>query len=337
MKKILHISHHIGCFRDQEYVLNKIGLKVQNLKFYDHQFTVTKEIADKFWSENKDLINSFDYILVSDTSSISRCIFQHMDEFKSKLIIWICNRFDYGMNDQKEFYELFDKYKSHEKVRVIPFTLWEKVWCLNKGINILDREVITPLGKYSEDLDSNIPKSQVFDDWYIKNSNLHEGDVFIPFYYNDNIFFNLKSFLESKNLKVCNTTYKNINELKKYKAFVTLPDTFCKLFSFEAIHIGLPVILPSVKFLLTLSRSGRYLYNITGYGGATELTEDLIRIGEWYNLKFSRIRFYFDSFEEIPSIIQNVNKESMKEDFSILSQQYENEIIEKWKKVYENF
>jgi len=335
--KVLHISHHIGCFRDQEYTLNKLGYEVKNLKFYDHQFTVTKDIARKFWLENKDLINSFDYILVSDTSSISRCILENMEEFRSKLIIWICNRFDFGMNQEKEFYELFNRYKSHEKVKIIASTFWEKIWCLNRGINILDCEVINPLGKYLEKLDSNIPQSKVFEEWYNKNSNHAEADIFVPFYHNDNVFFNLKSFLESKGLKVSNTTFKNVNELTKYTAFVTQPDTFCKWFSFEAIHIGLPVILPSINLLLKLCKSQGYLYNMTGYGGAENLTEDLAKIGEWYNLKFKNLRFYFDSYNEIPDIIKSINKYKLKDEFLFRSMEHEMETLEKWRSIYEKF
>lgn len=335
--RILHISHHIGCFRDQEYILNMLGFKVKNLKFYDNQFTVTKDIAKKFWEENKDLINTFDYVLISDTSSISRCIFENISEFKSKLIIWICNRFDFGMNQESEFYELFNKYKTHDRVRVIGSTFWEKIWCLRKGIDILDCEIINPLGKYLDKLDSNIPKSKVFDEYYNNNSNITEADLFVPFYHNDNIFFNLKNFLESKKFKVCNTTFKNTNELKTYKTFITQPDTFCKWFSFEAIHIGLPVILPSAELLIKLCKSPGYLYNMTGYGGAENMTEDLIKIGEWYNPKFKNLRFYFDSYNEIPDIIKSINKFSLKEDFLSTSMEHEFEILNKWRNLYETF
>ena len=57
--RVLHISHHIGCFRDQQYILNKLGIHVDNYKFTDNVFTITKEIADDFWNKNEDILNSF--------------------------------------------------------------------------------------------------------------------------------------------------------------------------------------------------------------------------------------------------------------------------------------
>jgi hypothetical protein len=337
MKTILHISHHIGCFRDQQYILNKLGYKVINLKFYDNQFTVTSEIASTFWLQYKDIINSCDYVLISDTSPISRCILQHFNEFRSKLIIWICNRFDYGMINELEYYSLFEQYKNKCNVKIVASTFWEKIWCLKNKIDIMDCFVINPLGMFDNDLEKFIPQSKIYDEWYNNTSNITEADVYVPFYRNDNIFFNLSSFLSENKITVCNTTFSNPNQLKQFKAYVTLPDTFCKWFSFEAIHLKLPVILPSKTLLLKLCKNPNYLYNVTGYGGAELMTEDLISIGEWYNPKFEKCRVYFDSFEDLPNTITSLNKQNMNSEFEKCSFQHEQEILTKWKNIYETF
>ena len=54
-KNVLHISHHIGCFKDQEYILKKLGYNVTNFKFYDRVFHITKDIANTFWNDNKEV------------------------------------------------------------------------------------------------------------------------------------------------------------------------------------------------------------------------------------------------------------------------------------------
>lgn len=337
LKKILHISHHRGCFRDQQYILNKLGFEVLNLKFWDHQFTVTEDIANNFWKTYKDIINSCEYVLISDTSPISRCILQNFNEFDSKLLIWISNRFDYGMLNEPNYYNLIKTFKNNTRIKFIASTFWEKVWCLKHGIDIFDCPVINPLGKFDLSLEKYIPKSSVFDEWYDNSSNITQADVYVPFYHNDNSFFNMNSFLTNNGLKVCNTTFKNPNELQNMKCCVTLPDTFCKIFSFEAIHLGLPIVLPSKQFLLNLCKMPNYLFNMTGYGGAELMTEDLINLSEWYNSKFNPCRIYFNSFEEIPNIINSINKQNMNNIFKECAVLHENEILNKWKLVYETF
>ncbi len=332
-KKLLHISHHIGCLRDQQYILEHLGFEITNYKFTDNVFTITKDIADEFWYANVEVFNSFDYILISDTAPLSRTFLQHIDKLTPKLIIWICNRFDYAMQYEPEYYSLFKSATKNSKVKIVASTFFEKVWCLKNGIDILDAEVITPLGKHTSDV--NIPKSNVFVEMYGEPKELPSADVVIPFYRNDNHFFKLADFLRDRDVSVYNGTFHTVDQLKKYTAFVTLPDTFCKWFSFEAIHHNIPVILPSKKLLMEFCKQPDYLFNVTGYGGAEHLTEDLIQLSEWYNPTFADCRYYFDDLEQIPSIISTIKNTVL--NFSVISSMYETYIVNKWKALYANF
>ena len=329
--KVLHISHHIGCFRDQQYILNKLDIHVDNYKFSDNVFRITKEIADDFWSKNEDLFNSYDYILISDTAPLSRPFLQNIHKLKPKLIIWICNRFDYGMSGDSEYYNLFRESVNNPQVKIAASTFFEKLWCMQYGINIMFNPVINPLGKH--DSDFNIPRANVFNEMYGGEKELPDADAFVPFYHNDNRFFQMADYLRSNNLSVYNGTFYSPHQLSKYSAFVTLPDTFCKWFSFESIHNNIPVLLPSVELLMKLSKQGNYLFNITGYGGAEILTEDLAILSEWYNPQLEKCRCYFDSIEEIPNIIQTL-KTSGKQDFTKYSQVLEQDILDKWRLIY---
>lgn len=337
MKKILHISHHIGCFKDQSYILNKLGFDLLNFKFYDNLFHINSITANEFWSNYNDTINKYDYILVSDTSSISRCILQNIDKFKSKLIIWICNRFDYCMQQESEFYTLFNQLKNHPQIRIVASTLWEKIWCLKNNIDILNCEVINPLGKFTENLNYFIPQSNVYNSWYKANSSVTYADLFVPFYHNDNKFCNLKNKLENMNISAHNSSFSSINQLKKYKAIITLPDTFCKWLNFECIHETIPVILPSKKLLLKLCKQPGYLFNMTGYGGAEDMTGDLIDICEWYKPIFNDCHHYFDEFEDIPNLLYDMYNEDFIYKFNDASKIHEHDILEKWKNVYDSF
>lgn len=337
-KKILHISHHYGCFRDQDYVLHTLGLEVTNYKFTENLYQITKEVSDSFWYQNKEILNSFDYILTSDTAGLSRIFLEHIDELKPKLVIWICNRFDVVMNDEPVFYELFKQHINHPNVRVVPYTFFEKMWCLMKGIDISFTEVITPIGKELPNPNSdgwyNLPNSQWYNETY-GASNPHDAELLVTGYRNDHFFMPLGNTLRNLGVSVYDGTFPHISAVKRYKGMCTLPDAFSKFLTFETIQHNIPVILPSKAFLHHLCHQPDYLFNVTGYGGAELMTEDLIALCEWYKPEFNSCRFYFNAFEEIPEIVKSINKDTV--DYSAIGLQHENEMLTKWLKVYDSF
>lgn len=336
-KQVLHISHHIGCFRDQEYVLNKLGFEVTNHKFYDRVFEITKEIADDFWHNHKDQLNSFDYILTSDTAPLSRIFLENKDEFTGKLVIWICNRFDYRMENEKEFYNLFSKAEQNPNIKIVPYSHFEGIWCTHKGTNLTNPEHIKPCGINLNSNEKNIPGKEFYNAEYGGKGKLPDADVIVPIYHNDNIFIKMSDFLEKKGIRVYNGGFEKVEQLQQYKAFVHMPDAFSKFLCFELIHAHIPAIIPSKDFLYELSKQSNYFFNIWGSGGSDLLKYEWIPWCEWYDPELINCRFYYDSFDEIPSIIKSIDKESMYDEFEKGSKYLENDALSKWKTFYNNF
>ena len=336
-KEVLHISHHIGCFRDQHYVLNELGFEVTNHKFYDGQFKITKEIADTFWKDHKDQLNEFDYIVTSDTAPLSRIFLENQDEFESKLVIWVCNRFDYRMEDQTRFYELFSRAEQNPNIKIVPYSFFEKVWCKEKGTDIMDREHIPPCGINLSSIEDSIPETAYFKEMYGESFELPDAEVYVPIYHNDNIFFKMGVYLTGKGISVYNGGFRFIDQLKKYKAFITMPDAFSKFLCFELIHAKVPVLLPSKDFFYELSKRPNYFFNIWGSGGANLLQKDWIDWCEWYDPNLSGCRFYFNSFEEIPDILKSIDKEAMDSSFEEGSKYLKSRSLDLWKTFYRSF
>lgn len=336
-KQVLHISHHIGCFRDQEYVLNKLGFEVTNHKFYDGVFKITEDIANTFWDNYHDQLNDFDYILTSDTAPLSRIFLENQEKFTSKLVIWICNRFDYSMESETRFYELFSKAEQNSNIKIVPYSYFEKVWCTQKGTNLMKHYHIKPCGINLNKNESNIPKTAYFKEMYGENNQLPDADVIVPIYHNDNKFFKMSDFLKQREIQVYNGGFRTIDQLKKYKAFVHMPDAFSKFLCFELIHSHIPVILPSKDFLYELSKQSNYFFNIWGSGGADLLKKEWIPWCEWYDPELTKCRFYYDSFDQIPTIINSIDKESMKDEFERCSKYLRDDTLSKWKTFYNNF
>ena len=186
-------------------------------------------------------------------------------------------------------------------------------------------------------MDFNIPNIEFYKNEYGTEKELPDADVIVPIYFNDNVFFKLGDYLRNKNLKVYNGGFISLNQLKKYKGFVTMPDAFSKFLAFELIHAHIPAILPSKNFLYELSKKSGYFFNIWGSGGAELLQKEMIDWCEWYDPRLQNCRLYFDTFDEIPDIVNRINIDNMKENFINASNVLEQDSLNGWNKLYNTF
>jgi hypothetical protein len=241
------------------------------------------------------------------------------------------------MWNETEFYRLFDQYKNHDKVRVVAYTLWEKIWCLKQGIDVMGCPVIVPLGKTEASFEELYPElaehNTSWKEGYTGNSC---PEVFVPRYTNDNYYFDMLSFIEGKGISAHRGPFRGAGDITEFKCCVLSPDAMSKLFCFETIHNNIPVVLPSPKRLLELC-AGAYLFNVTGQGGAHLMTEDLTIFCEWYREDFKPIRYYYDTLDELPDVINSVNKEELSDRFEVISKKHEKVVLEQWRKLYATF
>lgn len=342
--KILHISHHIGCMRDHAYIYNKLNFDYEFWKFPKGLFRITKEVANNIWNEKKNYFNSFDYIVTSDTAPLSRIFMENISELKPTVIVWICNRFDYNMEGDQTFYDLFRKISidNTDKFKIIPYSDFEGVWCKLKNINHLD--TITPIGINLNELEYKIDGLEELKNGYINDPNAADkydnveelkDKIFISIYGNENLFFKINEIFKLNNINCFNGGYKNSKDLKYSNGIVIFPDQFSKLATFETIQNEIPVFLPSEEFLIklhpTFNNNIRYWFNSpTG-----NLDNNLIKYCEWYRFKDCRI--YFDSIEDLIFKIKNLTPEIIKEKKEMCrkyGKEIEEKNIEMWKKIF---
>lgn len=338
MTKVLHLSHHYGCLKDHQYVCDQLGLELTNKLTIWNQilerdtYVITKEIADRVWQENKDYFNSFDYIITSDTAPLSRIFLENMDEFDAKLIVWVCNRFNYEMTQDKEYHTLLNESAKLDNVALVPYTEFEKTWALVHGVNI-SADVIRPIGV---SLDKPLSEEESLDligfggDY---GEELEGGDILVARYHNDTLFQDSVKMIRSYGLSADPCKYKGyagLQELaEKYHAYFILPDQYSKLAAFELMNIGLPVILPSEDYLVHLSKVPNYWF---GSG----LYKDTVNTCEWYNEYYDRFAVYIDDFTEIPDALNTV-KENKKEIRAIMQEcakEHQEKTLNQWRQLY---
>ena len=323
--RILHLSYHIGCINDLTYVFTTLGHHIDFEKLSYPGCTITKDIANKYWEQNKEKIQSYDIIITSDTVALSYIFLLQLEELVPHLIILNCNRFDYNMYNEHDFYELLRKvHKKINKVTYIPYTIFEQIWCAKHGVYTYEN-TITPIGKWLSN--STFTHKGIIDDFGIINRSkqtlLDDQTIFIQTYYNHVKFMDLSSMLANNGISIAYGGYNYFHEITEYKALVILPDAFSKYFTFESIQNQLLIYLPSQRFLLELVHQNNYFFNIAGSGG--QLQQEWINLCEWYHWPETRI--YFDSFDDLVRKINETTLEVKAE--KIRWMKYYGSVIEK--------
>jgi hypothetical protein len=331
--------------RDHAYIYKELGLEFEFWKFPKGLFRITKQVADDIWKSKKEYFNSFDYIVTSDTAPLSRIFMENIHDMKPKVVVWICNRFDYNMETDSSFYDIFRKISNQntETFKIIPYSDFEGVYCNTKNVYSF-LPTITPIGINLKELDYKIDGLDELNKSYIEDNNAKEkynngndllNKMFIPIYQNDNIFFNLKQIFQDKNIDYFNGGYMHMEDLKLCKGFVTFPDAFSKLITFETIQHEIIVFLPSEEFLIQLhskqNNNTSYWFNCP-FG---LLNNKLINFCEWY--KYKECRIYFNSIDDLIFKIQNLTPEIVNEKkrwCKIYGEQIKQANLEKWKQIF---
>ena len=214
--KVLHLSFHQGCQNEIKYLSEKLGFELEYMKFNDgvtknnEIYNITKGRADTAWKNYKDYYQKFDCIITSDTAPISRVFLQN--NWSKKLIIWICNRFDYyhgtesGFPDS-EYYDLIRDIKNRKNVFIFGYTDFENYYANYIRNCDIGYQIIKPIGILSSSRQNYI--STLIED--------KENTFLVGPYHNDNIMINLAQKLRDLNIKVYQGRYGGPRDLSEFR------------------------------------------------------------------------------------------------------------------------
>ena len=292
--RILHVTHHDGCKIAVDYVCNKLGYQLETQKA-NWNYNMSRSLALSIWEKNKEYYNSFDCVITSDTSSLSRIFLQN--GFSKKLIIWVCNRFDYAdqaTNDcgfpDREFYDLFRNSKNKENVYIRSYTKFEHEYASKyRGIS-WDPDVVRPCN----DIEGNIQNE------FFLSGQKKSDTFFITRYHNDNIFMDLKGKCDSLSIPNYRGEYNGPLDLKGVKGIIHIPYAWSNLAIFENWSMGNVYFIPSKNFLLSLSNGGNFFWS-------PPFDREYLESSEWYLPEHSDLFIYFDSFEHLRTLTNDTN------------------------------
>jgi hypothetical protein len=325
MVKVLHISFHKGCQNDFEYISSKLHFELSFMEYDDgglsignDKYNITHEKALNSWNIHKDYYNTFDIIITSDTAPISRIFLQN--DFKKKLIIWVCNRFDYSHQPStnfpdEEYYNLINDVKNRPNVAIIGYTPFENYYANYIKLLEIGNECIKPIGQIGE-------VYKIFTPTIIDGK---QTTFIIGPYHNDNIMMNLKEKVESLGVNVFNGRYNGPKDLAEFAGVIHIPYAWSNLALFEAIQLGVIYFIPSLSFFKEISVYENFWFQDV-------YAFDKIELAEWYCDNFKDAFIYFDSWEDLKYKIDNLDFIHQKAKIKEIGMKHECDMLFKWNK-----
>jgi hypothetical protein len=262
--KILAIGFHAGALKSLEHIICNIDTWCVSAKEFPYNMTHDSALA--LWSKYKEKFNKYDVIITSDTTPLCRIFIE--GGYRGKLIIWICNRFDYADGSfrfGKEYYNLLRRASFDPSVRMASYSKYDKLYASREDI-IID-EVIKPT--------------------FMPVFNSPDGVYYIPDYQN-NYTFDLGSKLPFQHKSGRHEEH----ELKDFYAIVHLPYHWQGVAEQKALQYCIPYYVPSKKLFFNLLATNKYWFQnkVDCY--------KYIDLCNFYD-KDNKAVFYFDSLDDI--------------------------------------
>jgi len=325
--KLLHLTFHHGCELEIEYVFKKLGHEITAMKFdtgYNEINEFTQLRAQNLWEKNKDYFNTFDGIITSYPTSLSRIFLQN--DWSKLLIIWVCNRFDCGIQEEymdPGFYNLLRSIKDRKNVYIFGNSFIENIYSTYAKNVDIGNFIIKPLGK------------TVKTDFMYKTYSDEESNVFyIPPGKNETQLLNLSKKLDTLDIQsICERFNENMIELLGYKGVICIPYSWSSISFFERLQLGIVTFLPTERFLIELFSEGEYWFEPPFNVQQTEL----LKITEWYAQEHRDFMVYFDSWNDLKLKIKNTNYKDKTTLMLNYAKMHEKETLERWNHIINDY
>lgn len=335
--KILHLSFHEGCINDLKFVCDKLNIECHVLsQFKDlnsnknidtleepfaQHYNVTHQLADKYWNKYKNYFNSFDCIVTSDTAPLSRIFLQN--NWTKRLVIWICNRFDYtnypvrnGKFPDPAYYHLLNNAYKQQNVFIIGYTKFENIYANDIRKLSIGYNVITPSGGISK----------IYSDNFVEKSE-YKNTIFVPPYHNDTQMIDVKNKLNELGYDAYCGKYNGPCDLCNYKCVVHMPYAWSNLALFEMFPLGIVYFIPSISFLKNLKVNRKFFWS-------PPYVEDLLPISEWYDDRYKDLLIYFNSWDDLVEKINALNFDEHKIKLKEFGKLHIENVCNSWNKIF---
>jgi len=276
-------------------------------------------LEDKCKNFVNKICSQYDFVIVSDIIPDSYIFL--INECQTKIILEITNRFDVLIDEKNkiDFYEQFGKAIIENKnITVVENNPYEVFYACQNGIFIPNYYLIRPVGFAPDEVLAKKYKIS------------HEEIAIIDRTDQD-------SGVSSRQLKKYKIKHRILNKdyggplvLANYKALIILPYQVSIMKMMENFRYGVVMLIPTEKLFRELSNDFYYEFPEKDL---KDVPNGLSNYMEWYNKEFKDLFIYFDSWEELPSIIENTDFSKYKKKEMNYMKKYEEKAINLWAQV----
>lgn len=328
MNKILHLTNHVGTIKNVNSLFNQLNpsLVVETVE-WSHGYYINNLKANEIWQQYKDNIFKYDILFFTDTSMNARPFLQNINEHTCLIIIYITNRYDWGIWNVRdsEFYKLYSEISTHERVFFCSDNTYDQYYAEFNNIHF---RLETPI-KLIPELKESLKIARhitTTDKLFVYN----RGTPYVMY----------KSILNELNVEhdvfgEHFDRYRDFEHICEYKAVLHLPYQTNTQSLWEYLAYNIIYVIPSKKFLYELLKTTPWYYWEENKR-PDNLFVKSIELSEWYISDNESLFIYFDSWSELKEKMENITELDIIEKRKTISEfmKINNNVnLEKWKSV----
>lgn len=309
MNKTLHITNHIGTTKNLEnvfqYLKSEYTFNIELItELCNFPLYITKDAADNIWHnqyKNRLFSQGYTTLVFSDTSMYARPFLQNIEDHSLKIIVYVTNRFDWGIwgFSDKEFIDLYAKSSLHKRVIFISDNRYDQYYTSLHNINFYYNDIVrlTPKIISNKNWIVNPPLSKMF----VYNRGTKIDDYMHLIKADSMIGVDLDIFGE--NYK----RYRDQEHICEYIGYIHLPYQTNIQSLWENLGYGIVYFIPSQKFFNELLFTADWYYweeKTKPYN----LLKLSVFLAEWYQEENADYFIYFDSWEDLQEKINFYSK-----------------------------
>lgn len=370
--KILHITNHSGTILNANQVAsyinqyqyqyqNKQNCEAQNTDLpleieitthpWTHSYYINKSQANDIFKSFRDKLANYDMLLFTDTPMYARPFLQHLEEHQCGIIMYITNRFDWGITgfDDPEYYSLYHNASLESRVWFIADNRYDLYYAQYRAgikFTVLDCVRLTPF--CIEDINLNSIETSSVSSNESSNANQNAMKFFIQ-----NRGTHISSYnhiLDRSGIRYdvfdANNRYRDKAHIAEYLGVFHLPYQVNIQSLMENLGYGIIHYIPSKAFFCKLIRLTGWYYWEERIR-SDELLEKSIELAEWYSPDLAHCFIYFDSWDDLVILYnQAIDKENVKYQMELLEKRksilatvrnYNSKNIEHWQNIFREF
>jgi hypothetical protein len=292
-RKCVHMTNHPGTRENMIQVCRHLSFSLENIPCLFPLY-ISKEHADELWEEfGKDIVEDYDTLIFTDTCMYARPFLQHIDDHSCDIVIYVTNRFDWGIwgNRDESFYQLYREMSLHPRVRFTADNRYDYFYAQYKSqIFFLQKDIIrlTPLLDSSPrddgmaTLTTTTPPTPPTTTPTTTTDHSHK----LFFYNRGNKIDKYKNELDKYGVAYDVFgegfgRYRDTNHILEYTGFLHLPYQTNIQSLWENLGAGIVYFIPSLRFFRELIQT-QDSYYWEEKNREPELREKNIELTEWY-------------------------------------------------------